>query len=127
MRSLSNFQKQLVDELVKQGAIDKISLDAVLLKFLPEDLFIGKSDFNDFCVWYREDKLAFVHGELSFKILEFLKLIAILVKLDYLTRVERCMKPTKEQVSIGMKVTDNKYTWVRFGTNLNYFDIESFF
>jgi len=126
MKELSCFQKKVVNELVKLPSNKQINLENVLLHFLPKDLHIGKSDLSSFCIWYHQDKIDYVHSELSIEILDFLNLIDELVGFNYLIRVERFKNPN-EEVNIGEKKKETPYAWIRLGTNLTYIDIESYF
>jgi hypothetical protein len=120
------FQREVVEELIRQPSYEPISLDKVLLRFLPSDLHIGKSDFESFCIWYKQEGYNYVYRELSLKILEFASLIDELVTNNYLNRVNRT-KVVFEEINIGEKVNASNYGWIRLSTNLSYVDLQSLF
>jgi hypothetical protein len=126
MRYLSKFQREVVDELIKQPSYEPISLDKVLLRFLPSDLHIGKSSYASFCIWYKQESYDYVHRELSLKILEFATIIDELVTYNYLIRVDSS-KIGSEEIKIGKKVEASNYGWIRLSTNLTYIDLHSLF
>jgi hypothetical protein len=126
MNYLNKFQRSVIDELIKQPSYEPISIDKVLLKFLPSDLHIGKSDYSSFCIWYKQEGYDYVYRELSLKILEFATLIDELVTYNYLIKVDR-PNVIFEEIKIGEKIEAANYGWIRLSTNLSYIDLESIF
>jgi len=130
MKSFDNFQKQIIKDLIKVGIPAEVDLTSLLIKYLPEDLFIGGTReelvIMDYCMWYKPNQGEFVQGVLSLKISSFVSLIGELVKNDYLIKVESNI-PSKS-MAIGKKPSDYKnIVGYKLGSNLTYDQLNNFF
>lgn len=130
MKSFENFQKQIIKDLIKVGIPAEVDLTSLLIKYLPEDLFIGGTKdellIMDYCMWYKPNQSEFVQGVLSLKISSFVSLIGELVKNDYLVKVENNV-PSKS-LTIGRKPSDYKnIVGYQLGSNLTYDILNDYF
>ena len=125
MQFLNKFQKELVNELIKQSG-KKINLIAILQKYLPKDLYIGKGDLLGGTVWYNFQQMDYVHSELQVMITDFVNLINELTTFNNITRVER-RHLASEVLKIGEKVNNKNFVWFSLSPNLSYKELEKVF
>jgi hypothetical protein len=127
MRDLSDFQKSVVNELVTYKKEEKINLIEILQKFLPPDLYIGKSPEDNINIWYLGEKIGFVRGDVVDKITEFVELISNLTDNKYLFKYEIPKDGIKRELSIGKKIEEFAYGWISVTYYLSKLNLESMF
>jgi len=123
MKEFDDFQKQIIKVIAKTGAPATIDLIPVLEQFLPEGMFIGKTEEDDilqewYYIKYKMNQVAYVQGILSVKISSFVQLIDELVKNDFL--IKDSQPPTSKLLKVGKHSTDPNYIRYNFGSNLTY-------
>jgi hypothetical protein len=125
MQYLNKFQKELVNEIVKQSG-NEVNLIVILQKYLPKDLHIGKGELFDATVWYHINQRDYVYSELTVIIMDFVNLINELTTFNYLNRIKRDHLTT-EELKIGEKVYKKDCVWYSLSANLTYKKLEEVF
>jgi hypothetical protein len=125
MQYLNKFQKELVDLLVKQPS-NEINLIAILQKYLPKDLHIGKGEFFDATVWYYINQRDYVYSELTELIMDFVNLINELTVFNYLNPIKHDHTAT-EELKIGEQVFNKDCIWYSLNPVLSYKELKKVF
>jgi len=123
MKTFDSQQKIFIKDIIKVGIPSEVDLTAVIVKYLPEDFFIGGTRdelvIPDYCIWYKPNQSEFVQGVLSLKISSFISLIQELVRNDYLIKVGSSL--IAKSLAIGRKPIDyNNVMGYKLGSNLTY-------
>lgn len=126
MRYLTQFKKDVIDELARQPVTVRIDLAKILQKKLPSEFYISnKGLISKIYIWSTPDKFDFIQTELSGRILEFSELIKELVSLNYLYRVSDLS--ADKEFSIGTKSEKSGLIGMPLSDNLLFMDLELLF
>jgi hypothetical protein len=124
MRYLTDFQKKVIDELLEQLRSERIELSKILLKFLPEHLYLKKGLIGETRAFYTLDQYSYVRSDVSIKVLEFMSLVKDLTKKNYLIRVE----PESQREEFRIGATDQpQFVGIRLSTDISAGELDKVF